>query len=493
MKKTGNAKQKSASQTASSTSHYLESFKGRTLERLVSEICSRQNVSSRNIEIFLKRLGFGSNKVPTLAEIGAQYSLTRERVRQLEEKISAIFLDLDLRKSEILASAVNTVSENLPLSGEGFVQLLKKNNLTTSGICASGFERFLQLTPYKDRFRICEIGQTEIIYSTSQLSPELIWRKARKLVARLGFSQLKNLESELKKGRKPVDRDYLESILQLLGDFHMTESGWFWEVNRNVYRDSFSTNLEKMLSVAPNQTLSFDLVKTGFERKYRHYKHKEVPPFEVISQYLAQNSRFVFLEGNKIKSSSKLDYRRLLTFPERVLAELLLESEAKVLNRVELEDNARKRGVSISSINTFLSFSPIFSRVRTSLWTLRGYSFTQEQINELSKNVPRRSNEMVKGQWVDDKNLTFEFSINSNLVTVLTVAKEFRPYLQGKKFKAIDARNQDCGVIIFGDRGCSWGYGRYGRLYDVGKGNILIVDFDLKEKIARLAHRRKKA
>lgn len=62
---------------------------------LVKSVCvTYDSTPERSIDIIQKRFGFLNENKRTLEEIGQYYGITRERVRQIEEKICSIFLSL---------------------------------------------------------------------------------------------------------------------------------------------------------------------------------------------------------------------------------------------------------------------------------------------------------------------------------------------------------------------------------------------------------------
>lgn len=67
--------------------NYIEEIENDSIIQAFSKLLDEMKLSERQKDIIMRRLGLGPNGVETLEVIGADYGLTRERIRQIQAKI----------------------------------------------------------------------------------------------------------------------------------------------------------------------------------------------------------------------------------------------------------------------------------------------------------------------------------------------------------------------------------------------------------------------
>lgn len=67
--------------------NYIEKIENDSIIQAFSKLLDEMKLSDRQKDIIMRRLGFGPNGVETLEMISADYGLTRERIRQIQDKV----------------------------------------------------------------------------------------------------------------------------------------------------------------------------------------------------------------------------------------------------------------------------------------------------------------------------------------------------------------------------------------------------------------------
>lgn len=124
----------------------------------IQELLRKCNIPPRQIEILMLRYGFYSDAPKTLEEIGKQYGVTRERIRQLEAKTLK-----KIRESEYVTEFVEYMQKpNIALKSIGEFRKKYKKYRNVTGLSEQDYqEKYLQSAKTDDDFHTQEYGTIE--------------------------------------------------------------------------------------------------------------------------------------------------------------------------------------------------------------------------------------------------------------------------------------------------------------------------------------------
>lgn len=95
-----------------------------------------------------------------------------------------------------------------------------------------------------------------------------------------------------------------------------------------------------------------------------------MPPIEVLRAYYIRSPEFR-VDGNVVSSVRPLDYDEVLGSVEAAFVELFRTVPSGVLDRRSVVEGCLQRGLNESTVQTFLTYSPILEHVDLDAWKLR--------------------------------------------------------------------------------------------------------------------------
>lgn len=77
-----------------------EKQRRRALQKVIKKLTQEAELNSREIEVITHRFGIGGVQKKTLVELGKQYGITKERVRQIEARVLKLLRQAARRRGE---------------------------------------------------------------------------------------------------------------------------------------------------------------------------------------------------------------------------------------------------------------------------------------------------------------------------------------------------------------------------------------------------------
>jgi hypothetical protein len=349
-------------------------------------------VRARNIEFMRQRFGLGTGQAQTLEQVGQQFSLTRERVRQIEAKmlsrLAAAAESLATpRLDEVVAVAMQRRGMPIAAVHAELAPVLGAVALTEA-------LRFVQeLRPPEEELathRAQIYGQTLIpvlVTDEAQARRTLaVSVAARKLVSYSGACLVADLRVfvENRLG-EPIDLQALRQLVEALPDHQWLGSGrrWFWF--RNSEYSPMLTRVAIILAIA-QAPVDIETLYAGLVRGADRPRDSEstpfcdpIPPSAIVQDILDNHPDF----QRRIASAYALNVPfDALENVEGVNRQLIpaLEQSGGVATRQELAKVQRLDGRAIGRehLGMLLSMSPYLERRGPGVYAFRGRQIPDE-------------------------------------------------------------------------------------------------------------------
>ncbi len=128
------------------------------------ELCAaiEQSLKPRDYQIVLRRTGWDGGEISTLEKIRKEFSISRERVRQIEHNRLERIQSLNWQ-TPILERVLKFVEQKLPFQSQSLSQLLIQNKLSRRGLSFKSFQLALKTFGLGLSFDSIQIGGEEFI------------------------------------------------------------------------------------------------------------------------------------------------------------------------------------------------------------------------------------------------------------------------------------------------------------------------------------------
>lgn len=466
-------------------------------EQLSTFLQALSRFEGERLRALIDRFGWGGEKSITLEEAGQRLGITRERLRQLQEKVSNRLKALSYPVfMPALDRALQALVEASPLRVEAAAKLLQTKGITRREFhpeCAiaaaleCGRKPPVQLQTIKNRMIV---AAAEIPFA------DTILRCAYRQAHASGASNVSEVVAELTAQKLTVEESNVRHILREFSDVEFVEDDWFCHRPRNPERDRLRNTTRKMLSVtAP---IDLGVLREGLRREYRYRGNRGVngwmllvPPRSVLLAYYKAHPEFNVEDGEQVKPIVPLDYRAELALNDSILVDVLRSSPACVMDRASLASECLRRSMNVNTFNIYLSYSPVIIQLATDVWSLRGVRVDPAAIEAVRHaNALRvREKRIIDHGWTANGHLWLGARIpaaHDAAAMIVSIPGAIRRYVAGRDFQAKDEDGIVHGSIRVNEEGSSWGFGRFLRQRGADQGDILVTEFDLAKNIAVL-------
>jgi len=448
------------------------------------------------LRALIDRLGWGGTAPITLEEAGERLGITRERVRQLQEKLTnrlnAISFPAYMPK---LDEALQLLAAASPLNVETAATLLKQKGVASvsfhpacviAAAIACGRKPPIKLQTVKKR---AIVAASEIQHADAILS--VAYRQAHAS----GASNVGEVAAEMAAKQMPADDGEVRHALRELSEVEFLGEEWFCHRPTNPERDRLRNVTRKMLSVA--SPIELATIREGLRREYRYRGHRGVkswsllvPPRWVLLAYYEAHPEFAIDQNNMLMPVDPLDYRVELALNDAILVDVLRSSPACVLDRASLAAECARRSMNMNTFSLYLTYSPVIMHIGTDVWSLRGVRVDPAAVEAVrSANALRQKEKRVLDHgWTANGELWLAARLPAahagNLVVGIPGA--IQHYLSRRQFDAIDEDGVKHGSVRINDEGSSYGFAPFLRQRGADEGDIMIIEFNLSDETALL-------
>lgn len=450
--------------------------------KLEDEILSLlpSNANSRDSELFISRYGLNGCPAKTLQEIGDKYLITRERVRQICERIECEFRE-KICFTPILDRALVEINKALPNMTEDIEIRLLKLGLTRSRYSIDSIRSAAELTKKQIGFEITSHGNSFLVTaSETPIDARSILRLADRTIEHWGVATVDFLVERLSAKNQTISKSLVTRLVKSRRDFHWLceANGWFWL--SGVKRNRLVNKINKILDAVP----SMDLANLR-EGVRRHYRMKGfAPPNEILHEFCRQQSDLM-VDGNQIIRSKIEKHKKnkpgmQLSHAERTMVDVL-NSHGSVMAREDFEKECLKSGVTRATFYVYLDNSPAIKRFAKGVYGVRGAQISPLEVESLRPKMSR--SKVIKDfGWTNDGYIWVSYILSEGSVShgVLGFPAALSSYLSDS------FTISETGKVVRIIGSCLSGLGSTLRRLKFEKGNHIILTFDLKMRVVRI-------
>jgi Bacterial RNA polymerase, alpha chain C terminal domain/Sigma-70, region 4 len=449
------------------------------------------------LQALVDRFGWSGSPAITLEEAGARLGITRERLRQLQEKVQTRLKAISyLPYLPALDRALRVLAEaGRPLNVEAAASLLKSSGVSAKNFHPSCVIAAAVACGRTPPISLQTVGKRTIVAATAISNVDEILRVANRQAHASGASNVSEVIAELQSLGVKADETSVRHALREFSEVEFLEQDWFCHRPTNPERDRLRNVTRKILSVTSPIELS--VIREGVRREYQYRKYRGlkkwsllVPPRSVLRAYYQAHPEFNIDENDLVKPIDPLDYRMELALTDTILVDVLRSSPTSVLDRASFAAECERRSMNMNTFSIYLTYSPVIVHLGTDIWALRGIRVDPvavEAVRAANALRPREKRVLDHG-WNAQGQLWVATRLPSTHVGNIAVGipGAIKHYLAGRQFKALDEDGVMHGTIRINDEGASSGFSAFLRQRGADEGDILIAEFDLSGSAALL-------
>ena len=390
-------------------------------------------LSPRSRRIAMARFGWSGDPIPTLKRLGSDYAVTRERIRQLENKAKTAIRDrFSGACPPKVLEALQFVTASSPIATKDVPQLLVKRGLSEIGLTFSALQTAADLFDTSWNVERVGEGDDEILVSTEDRSrPE--YRQAYQALSSLGrnpFFDMNSLQNGMARPSEVVD------IMVRLVHAHPTyawldeHAGVFWRIPRNPMGQTNKIIFvcRKLFSVA--KRLHIDEIHGALQRARTV---RSVPSKNVLFEMLRQTGLFE-CNGNEVVRKDGVIFSDLSGQDEQLLhAGRHFGTAVKFL---ELRNELVRGGMSSDEAGVVIHQSPLLFRISHGVYRFLGGS---------KRDIPRKPVEQDQTHIQSDTVHVVEFRVTQRIFLTDKVRLEIT-VPERTVWTVIDSRNFEVGT-----------------------------------------------
>lgn len=428
----------------------------------------------RNVEITMKHFGLDGGGRPTLAQVGNQFGLTRERVRQICDR-SRKHLAKEKELPPLLSKVTSVISSNLPRDAKTLEELVQHQGLSRLPFRLEGLLFAFRLFGKAPPFAIEEFNGRRMALRPSgvPLARRVVVR-AQKSVSRFGVATVADVAASVQERSKlAVTPDFAAQVLEPLEGFEWLdkENGWFWF--RLVAKNRVVTRIRKILAVA--DTIQVAELRSGIAR--HHQMNGYAPPRRILFELCARLP-FCFIDGIHVRARGEISWVHVLKGTEYKLVEILKE-HGSVMQRAALEDRCVATGMKRPTFYAYLAYSPVIERFASGVYGIRGAKLAPGLVESLIPKNQRTTTVRLDHGWTPDRKIWVAYRLSAAMVNsgAFGIPAALKKFLHGE-YKVTTADGVGVGTVPI--KGSSaWGLGPFFRRRGGEPGDTLLIVFDL--------------
>lgn len=421
------------------------------IAQALEEILEKTTESSRDYAVVGRRLGWLDATIDTgpmrLQYIGDLFELTRERVRQIQHATEARLKKVSAPKA--LAPALDALAQAAPINVKDAAQLLVDKGLSTRPVNPEGLLEAARIFGVEHPLQVRRVRGERLLFTraTSRADTPLkaLMQAVNKDVSNYGLGRLERVLEMLPPATMTPDQ--LRETLEVIPGLTFLDEGKSWFALKTARRGRLRSLLDKLFSMGLPLTLFS--IQEALARAYKQHGLNDLPPSEVLAAYIDLQPQVWRREGDMVKAVKPRRAAELLNPVEQVFRSSL-QRAGGVATREQLVETAEAAGVSINTINCYLSRSPILARLKDGRWALRGTQPEAERGGEAKRraSVLQDVSMSANGRL----RLVYRASPVSLQSGIFSVPSVLRDRLAGRSLKLLDKSGAPTGTAVTVDK-----------------------------------------
>jgi hypothetical protein len=326
------------------------------LEDELTEVLRSARLDAKQQRAVARRLGWDGRGPTTLSRAGATEGYTRERVRQLEQRVIR-HVERTRPRLALTEAALDAVHAAAPAWRDQIARMLSRARIAAEPFDPLGVVRAAELSGIP--VNLIEQGGLVLQNEQASLADEAM-RLAHTLVVRDGATSVGAIVERL-----AARADRVRELLEFRDDITWLDERHEW-LAVSATRTRAATALRKMLSLVPRLTLTD--IRGGLDRQRLDVQL----PWDVLRSLCDSYDWLTFDQGTDVVSLvTPLDPERTLSRLERLLVGIF-QAEGPVLGFTRAVRLAEAAGMNPASAGVYLSRSPVFETVSRGRYAIRG-------------------------------------------------------------------------------------------------------------------------
>jgi Bacterial RNA polymerase, alpha chain C terminal domain len=368
--------------------------------------------SDRNVQLVAKLWGWFGKRPRTLESVGQEYGLTRERARQIADKVAR---KISKRKRKLvtpfLLKTAQLIRESCPATATTLSARLREADISHVGVHPAGVAKACEILDVPIGLGAASFaGTTVYVIDDMESSLQAFQLEARRRTQGNGCVNFDALCEELHIPEASARE--LRSILST--EFEWLNAAQTWFYSRRPARNRVLNLASKVLAACPR------LRPNELRRAVARSRRLEVkPPVEVLERLLQAAGMTRVEDGFLVANPGAVQPPEPGSI-EEIFVQILRDNGPAVTGQ-EFEDLCIAAGMNPISFYIYRSGSPVVSQFAPGVFGLVGSTPPPGLIEELATKS-RSSRRLVQHGWDTEGRLWCAVSLNRAVITMGAIA-----------------------------------------------------------------------
>jgi DNA-directed RNA polymerase subunit alpha len=366
----------------------------------------------RDVQLVTKLWGWFGKRPRTLESVGQEYGLTRERVRQIADRVAK---QIRRRKlvTPFLFKAAQLIRKSCPATAPALVAKLQGANISVVGIHPFGIAKACELLDIPIGLQVSGFaGTTVFMIEDMEDSLKAFQREARRRTQANGCVNFGALCEELRISETGAQG--IHALLSASAEFEWLNAGQTWFYSRKPVRNRLFNLASKVLATCPR------LRPNELRRAVARSRRLEVkPPVEVLER-LVQATGLATIEDGFLVANPDVVRPPEPGSIEEIFVQVLRDNGPALTGR-EFEELCIAAGINPISFYIYRAGSPLVSQLAPGVFSLVDATPPPGLVEELSTKA-RSFRRLVEHGWDKQGRLWCALSLSRAVITTGAVA-----------------------------------------------------------------------